>query len=381
MCVDVASPSPPHTPLRTPRRARTHPYAHARPNGSPHRRALSMTLGINLNFAREPRERELAPAYASATCLDAPAKYISASSAPEPWPSPSASSSNPFCSSSSSTPTSTIRTPYSASMSAPIPPPYPDVSTSLPSTVPPALSPASTADPPLPSGAPRARHQIDDARLAPYLAPGPSFSPLTPNLVLGDLAFAEDAAALEREGVTHVVSVVGGRVHVPSHIPLARRLHVPLPDAPFADLVGALAPVVAWVRAALAAGGVPVPPGPAPEATQGVPVPEKGGGMPAQQPTPTPVRVLVHCAHGISRSPAVGAALLVALPLVDGVGGDADAMEDSDPATPPTRTRCTTLSAAAAIAYVAARRPATDVNWGFRTQLAEWENVCRAHPT
>ncbi|KAF7341370.1 hypothetical protein MVEN_01873500 [Mycena venus] len=36
------------------------------------------------------------------------------------------------------------------------------------------------------------------------------------------------------------------------------------------------------------------------------------------------IRILIHCAHGISRSPAVGAALLVALPLVD---GDVDAAE------------------------------------------------------
>ncbi|KAF8191012.1 protein-tyrosine phosphatase-like protein, partial [Mycena galopus ATCC 62051] len=147
-----------------------------------------------------------------------------------------------------------------------------------------------------------------------------SFSHITPHIAIADLAFAERADLLEREGVTHVVSVLREKSHIPSCIPLSNRLHVPLDDAPFAELVGLLAPVVSWEA----------------EIT----------------PARTPIRILIHCAHGISRSPAVGAALLVALPL-------------------------RTLSAPAALAYVSARRPAADVNWGFRAQLREWEGVCR----
>ncbi|KAJ7190025.1 hypothetical protein GGX14DRAFT_580186 [Mycena pura] len=70
-------------------------------------------------------------------------------------------------------------------------------------------------------------------------------------------------------------------------------------------------------------------------------------------------RILVHCVHGISCSAAVGAALLVALPLVSAPNGRAPA---------------TTLSVAAAPAYVTARSSTADVNWGFRAQLAEWEH-------
>ncbi|KAJ7072670.1 protein-tyrosine phosphatase-like protein [Mycena amicta] len=198
-------------------------------------------------------------------------------------------------------------------------------------------------DPPPPSGAPI---WAGDPALAPYLSSQPSFSSLTSNIAIGDLAFAEDAAGLVREGITHVVSVVGERgvfLHVPDFIPPSNRLHIPLPDAPFAELVGELEPVVEWVKAALVEGGVVL----SQESAQ-------------QQVTPQTVHILIHCAHGISRSPAIGAALLVALPLV------------SDDNNVPS-----TLSAAAALEYVRARRPAADVNWGFRAQLVEWEGMCR----
>ncbi|KAJ6538026.1 protein-tyrosine phosphatase-like protein, partial [Mycena capillaripes] len=112
----------------------------------------------------------------------------------------------------------------------------------------------------------------------------PSFSHITPHIAIADLAFAENPDLLKREGVTHVVSVLSdrGESHIPAHIPPSNRLHVPLDDAPFAELVGLLGPVVQWVEDALRDAGN------------------------------THIRILIHCAHGISRSPAVGAALLVA---------------------------------------------------------------------
>ncbi|KAK7038560.1 hypothetical protein R3P38DRAFT_2770793 [Favolaschia claudopus] len=264
---------------------------------------------------------------------------------------------------------------------------------------------------------------------SPLLASSPpSHSHITPHIIIADLAFAESANLLEREGVTHVVSVLRERAQIPALIPASNRLHVPLDDAPFAELVGLLGPVVRWVEDVLAS--------------------SKGSDVPEP-------RILIHCAHGISRSPAVGAALLVALPLVDGdvavdlaVEGDVDmdngesetesevetgdvktrpntplaspilqcespaqtqptpvsatfppmpgawapsasalSHSASSPPTPPTdedaqaamdRVIRRTLSAPAALAYVSARRPAADVNWGFRAQLSEWEGVCRA---
>ncbi|KAF7315118.1 hypothetical protein MIND_00026100 [Mycena indigotica] len=238
------------SPLRGPKRARSsHPYA--RPEQPVKRRALSLTLGLNLNFALSE--------------MDQDASFSSLSFEPLP----------PDC------------------------------------------------EPPPPSGAPL---RADDPALAPYLSSQPSFSLLTSNIAIGDLAFAEDVDSLEREGITHVVSVISERVHVPDCIPETNRLHIPLPDAPFAELVGALEPVLDWVKSALAS--------------------EKE----------TPVRILIHCAHGISRSPAIGAALLVALPLI----------------------RDSPLSAVAALQYVQERRPPADVNWGFRAQLGEWEEMCRS---
>ncbi|KAJ6496266.1 hypothetical protein C8R45DRAFT_156389 [Mycena sanguinolenta] len=377
-----------------------------------------------------------------------------------------------------------------------VPPPLSSLSTNLPShfqsppsTRSPSPSPIVFSGPPFPHGP-----SPLDARTPP------SFSHITPHIAIADLAFAESPDLLEREGVTHVVSVLRERSHIPACIPPSNRLHVPLDDAPFAELVGHLSPIVQWVKDALEAAGV-IGAGNDADAQHNKPEPQP------------PIRILIHCAHGISRSPAVGAALLVALPLIDGgevdlseppredgVDGpgmqnadDNDAMEVSSPTTswtspvrqctspaafsflpsPPSPTREATprpspapspaptirlrspsrlaratlplfippsassasarsplrttappplavppptisspistfaaplpfaaplssslplpppststspstvkrtLSAPAALAYVSARRPAADVNWGFRAQLREWEGVCR----
>ncbi|KAF7298038.1 hypothetical protein HMN09_01025100 [Mycena chlorophos] len=309
-CAPMACAGEPSNALRGPKRARTanaHPYA--RPEQPVKRRALSLTLGLNLNF---PASNE------GDSTFSAPPKLtsnISTNSLENYYPVHAAASCSSASTSSSSTSFSSWPSSSATSFSS-------ASSSYAPS---PATSPCDYTDPPPPSGAPILR--ADDPALAPYLSSQPSFSSLTSSIAIGDLAFAEDAAALEREGITHVVSVVSGRVHVPDVIPPSNRLHIPLPDTPFAELVGALASVLEWVKAALQSQLEP--------------------------------RILIHCAHGISRSPAVGAGLLISMPLVDGDDGPAQ------------------LSAAAALDYVRARRPAADVNWGFARQLVEWEGLCR----
>ncbi|KAJ7613010.1 protein-tyrosine phosphatase-like protein [Roridomyces roridus] len=199
-----------------------------------------------------------------------------------------------------------------------------------------------------------------DSPLAPMLSNShetvTSYSALTPHLSVADLAFAEDATQLRRMGITHVVSVLDGQIHIPSHIPKAHHLHVPLGDTPFAELVGALGPIVSFVSNALRGAGV-------------IDSFNNAHLHPPTPETPHPVRILIHCAEGISRSPAAAAALLIALPLVV-------PSSSSVPSQPQPQTQ--RLSAAEAIAHVSARRPQAHINWGFRRQLGEWEVVCRS---
>ncbi|KAF7296084.1 hypothetical protein MKEN_01423500 [Mycena kentingensis (nom. inval.)] len=360
-CVGV-TPSPPSTPsspLRAPRRTRSsqmnaHPYARPSSAGpqAPKRRALSLTLGLNLNVAQLVAEEEEDDACGGIlSCLSAPAKLtpsLSTASLENCPLSLLSSSTSSYSSSSLSAISMASWPPSSASCSSDSSGlmthglPSPSISDCGRYTAP-STSPHDSEDPPPPSGIPL---RADDPTLAPFLSSQPSFSSLTTNIAIGDLAFAEDAKGLEREGITHIISVLGGRVLIPDCIPVENRLHVPLPDAPFAELVGALKPVAAWVQTAFAQGGVSL---------SGTP--RCGHDLLNAKP----VRILIHCAHGISRSPAVGAALLVAFPLVE--TGDAAKLE--------------TLSATAALEYVGARRPAADVNWGFRAQLSEWEQLCR----
>ncbi|KAJ6597901.1 hypothetical protein B0H10DRAFT_2231846 [Mycena sp. CBHHK59/15] len=136
--------------------------------------------------------------------------------------------------------------------------------------------------------------------------------------------------------------------HIPPSIPHAHTLRMPLADAPFAGLIGALPRVVRWAADVLLRKGVL-----GAEQVRGIlgvdgergldayDVPargvfgtddggafnhDEGRGQEAQedeferadehQPLQTPY-ILIHCAHGLSRSPAVCDALLVAMPLVD----------------------------------------------------------------
>jgi hypothetical protein len=87
--------------------------------------------------------------------------------------------------------------------------------------------------------------------------------------------------------------------------------------------------------------------------------------------TPLPF-LSAHQHHTHTSSPL---AISASLPALDTTSSSSSLPAPSTDARTPVRR---TLSAPAALAYVAARRPAADVNWGFRAQLREWEGVCRA---
>ncbi|OSX65382.1 hypothetical protein POSPLADRAFT_1179082 [Postia placenta MAD-698-R-SB12] len=101
---------------------------------------------------------------------------------------------------------------------------------------------------------------------------------IVPRLFIADLAAAESAHTLLTLGITHVLSAMNGRVHLPPAIPL-ERLHLPLQDSPFAELAAHLPASTSFVADAL------------------------------RDPN---ARVLVHCAQGISRSSSIVCAYLIA---------------------------------------------------------------------
>lgn len=136
-----------------------------------------------------------------------------------------------------------------------------------------------------------------------------------PRLYISDLAAVENAAMVAQCGITHVVSVMRGAVALPAPL---MWLQVPVSDNPFAELVEHLPRAVAFIAGAL------------------------------QDPR---ARVLVHCVQGVSRSASVVAAFLIK--------------------------ECG-YAPAQAVQYVKGRRPGSEPNAGFVTQLGEYSNMVRA---
>jgi protein-tyrosine phosphatase len=151
----------------------------------------------------------------------------------------------------------------------------------------------------------------------------PSVSPteIIPHLYLSDLADAENPTLLASLGITHVFSAMPGFVNIPTHTTHTRipkpilRAQIPIEDNPFAELAAHLPSSTAFIREALRD----------PEAN-----------------------VLVHCVQGISRSASVVCAFLMAFY-----------------GWPPTK----------AVAFVKTKRWIAEPNFGFVTQLHEYEKT------
>ncbi|KAG6819682.1 hypothetical protein H0H93_009638 [Arthromyces matolae] len=146
-----------------------------------------------------------------------------------------------------------------------------------------------------------ARNQWPSSSRRPSIAtivPPPSYPPsqtyniplrgaseIITRLYISDLSFAENPACLASYGITHVISVISGSVHIPSasalypHLP-PRHLHLRIEDSPFVELAAHLPSTTQWIRDAYMSS--------------------------------SEARILVHCGEGISRSVSIVAAFLIA---------------------------------------------------------------------
>jgi len=112
--------------------------------------------------------------------------------------------------------------------------------------------------------------------------PAPSGPPtptqIIPRVYMSDLATAEAPGTLAAFGITHVLSVMPGSVHLPPNRGVCR-LQIPIQDLPFEELAAHLAQTTQFISEAL------------------------------QDPR---CSVLVHCTQGVSRSASVVSAYLIA---------------------------------------------------------------------
>jgi len=102
---------------------------------------------------------------------------------------------------------------------------------------------------------------------------------IVPRLYMCDLSTAELPSTYSSLGISHVLSIMPGVIHLPSTRPPLRTLQIPIRDEPFEELAGHLTRTTAFIAEALA---------------------EPRG------------RVLVHCVQGVSRSASVVSAYLIA---------------------------------------------------------------------
>lgn len=109
---------------------------------------------------------------------------------------------------------------------------------------------------------------------------GRAASLIIPRLYLSDYFTARDTEALNRLGITHVISVIEQDTNIPDCIPAERRLHIHIPDRADANILVHLDRTTQFITSALA---------------------ENDSN-----------KVLVHCLQGISRSATVVCAYLVA---------------------------------------------------------------------
>lgn len=79
-----------------------------------------------------------------------------------------------------------------------------------------------------------------------------SASQIIPRLYLSDLQTAQDATALTRHGITHVISVIEREPNIPDIVPNERHMHIPLADRDDVDILGHFKATTDFIRAALA---------------------------------------------------------------------------------------------------------------------------------
>ncbi|TDL27327.1 phosphotyrosine protein [Rickenella mellea] len=107
----------------------------------------------------------------------------------------------------------------------------------------------------------------------------PMATEIIPRLYMCDLTTAETPATYAMLGITHVLSVMPGNVHIPQNGSLPWTLQIPIRDQPFEELAGHLSRTTQFI-----AEGLANPRG----------------------------KVLVHCVQGMSRSASVVSAYLMA---------------------------------------------------------------------
>jgi protein-tyrosine phosphatase len=116
-----------------------------------------------------------------------------------------------------------------------------------------------------------------------HARPASNVTEILPRLFISDLSFAENPALLSSYRITHILSVMPDSIYRPpsSVLPVQpARLQIRVEDLPFAELAAHLPNTTSWIWNALSSS--------------------------------SEVRVLVHCAEGVSRSVSVVAAYLMA---------------------------------------------------------------------
>lgn len=173
--------------------------------------------------------------------------------------------------------------------------------------------------------------------------PKPSASQILPRLFLSDIFTALNPAVLQTLRITHVISVME---HVPVRLSSDQFqpdseslrvsptiLHIPLPDLPSADILSHFSTTRHFIDTALH------------DPTSHILV------RPFRTPCMTPFHpIQVHCFKGMSRSPTIVAAYLIAT---------------------------LKLSTDDALSRVKAARPVVLPNRGFRRQLEQYEELLR----
>ena len=155
---------------------------------------------------------------------------------------------------------------------------------------------------------------------------------------MSDLAAAESPKTYAQLGITHVLSVMPGKVILPAVAtragPTLKTLQIPITDTPFEELAAHLAHTTAFICDALQ---------PQPQYASG-----RGGGVGGMGGGGA---VLVHCVQGMSRSASVIAAYLI----------------------------CTRgCSVREAVDYVKSRSSTAQPNVCFMAQLQEYYEALRA---